>query len=136
MSWLKNNSPMFSSIIYKLSHFTFRFQICLQFILFCGGRDMDLILYGLCLWRLWFLHIKFLFITGLLNRVSFIIDSLGFFRCPIYYLHMEILLFYCLCSFYLYLEIYWSTVDLKCCANFYCTVKWISYTYTYIHSFE
>ena len=26
-------------------------------------------------------------------------------------------------------------VDLHCCVNFCCTAKWISYTYTYIHSF-
>ena len=30
---------------------------------------------------------------------------------------------------------YWSLVDLQCCISFRCTAKWISYTYTYIHSF-
>ena len=29
----------------------------------------------------------------------------------------------------------WSIVDLKCCVSFCWTAKWISYTYTYIHSF-
>ena len=29
----------------------------------------------------------------------------------------------------------WSIVDLLCCVSFYCTSKWISYTYTYTHSF-
>ena len=29
---------------------------------------------------------------------------------------------------------YWSRVDLLCCVSFRCTAKWISYTYTYIHS--
>ena len=28
----------------------------------------------------------------------------------------------------------WSIVDLKCCVSFCYTAKWISYTYTYIHS--
>ena len=30
---------------------------------------------------------------------------------------------------------YRSTVDLQCCVSFRCTAKWISYTYTSIHSF-
>ena len=29
----------------------------------------------------------------------------------------------------------YKNIDLQCCACFRCTVKWISYTYTYIHSF-
>ena len=29
----------------------------------------------------------------------------------------------------------WSTVNLQCCINVRCTAKWISFTYTYIHSF-
>ena len=29
---------------------------------------------------------------------------------------------------------YWSITDSQCCVSFRCTTKWISYTYTYIHS--
>ena len=32
-------------------------------------------------------------------------------------------------------KFYWSILDLQFCVHFSCTVKWISYTYTYIHSF-
>ena len=34
-----------------------------------------------------------------------------------------------------FLNFYWSIVDLQCCVSFRCTAKWISYTYTYSHSF-
>ena len=30
---------------------------------------------------------------------------------------------------------FWHTVDLQCCVSFRFTANWISYTYTYIHSF-
>ena len=30
---------------------------------------------------------------------------------------------------------YWCIADLQCCVNFFCTAKWFSYTYIYIHSF-
>ena len=36
-------------------------------------------------------------------------------------------------SFFFFLN--WSIVPLQCCASFYCTAKWISYTYTSIFSF-
>ena len=32
-------------------------------------------------------------------------------------------------------NVYWSIVDLQCCISYCYTAKWISYTYTYIHSF-
>ena len=32
-------------------------------------------------------------------------------------------------------KFYWSIVDLQCCVSFCHTVKWISYMYTYVHSF-
>ena len=32
-------------------------------------------------------------------------------------------------------KFYWSLVDLQCYVSFRCTAKWISYTYTYIHSY-
>ena len=34
-----------------------------------------------------------------------------------------------------FFSFYWSMVDLQCCVTFYCTAKWLNYTYTYIHSF-
>ena len=34
-----------------------------------------------------------------------------------------------------FLNFYWSIVDLQCFASFRYTTKWISYTYTYAHSF-
>ena len=34
-----------------------------------------------------------------------------------------------------FFNFYWSLVDLQCCVRFRCTAKWISYMYTYIHSF-
>ena len=37
--------------------------------------------------------------------------------------------------FFFFYNSYWSVVDLQCCVSFRCTAKWISYTYTYIHSF-
>ena len=36
---------------------------------------------------------------------------------------------------YFLIIFYWSIVDLQCCISFCYTAKWISYTYTYIHSF-
>ena len=33
------------------------------------------------------------------------------------------------------LNFYWSRVDLQCWVSFCCTAKWISYTYTHVHSF-
>ena len=30
---------------------------------------------------------------------------------------------------------FWSIIDLQCCVSFKYTAKWISFTYTYIHSF-
>ena len=55
----------------------------------------------------------------------------------------------CLCVFvwvYMYVYIYthhmlffanfyWNIFDLQCWVSFFCTPKWISYTFTYIHSF-
>ena len=38
-------------------------------------------------------------------------------------------------SDFFFFNFYWSIVDLQCCVNFRCTAKWISYTYTSIHSF-
>ena len=37
-------------------------------------------------------------------------------------------------SFFFLKNFYWSIVDLQCCVSFRYTAKWISYTYTYIHS--
>ena len=31
--------------------------------------------------------------------------------------------------------LYWSTVDLQCCANFYCTPKWFRSLSLYIHTY-
>ena len=30
-----------------------------------------------------------------------------------------------------FLNVYWHVVDLQSCVNFYCTIKWFSYTYIY-----
>ena len=38
-------------------------------------------------------------------------------------------------QFVVLFHFYWSIVALQCCFSFYCTEKWISYTYTYIPSF-
>ena len=38
-------------------------------------------------------------------------------------------------SILFFFYIYWTIVDSQCCISFQCTAKWISYTYTYIHSF-
>ena len=39
-------------------------------------------------------------------------------------------------KWYLYkINFYWGIVAFQCCISFYCTAKWISYTYTYIPSF-
>ena len=37
------------------------------------------------------------------------------------------LIMFLICVFFFY----WSTVDLQCCVNLYCTSKWFSYTYIY-----
>ena len=54
----------------------------------------------------------------------------------------ELWAFLCVCFFIILMYFillkkffYWSVVDLQCCVSFRCTAKWISYTYTYIHSF-
>ena len=33
-------------------------------------------------------------------------------------------------------KICWSIVDLQCCVNFFCTAKWLSYTYIYSLSYS
>ena len=38
-------------------------------------------------------------------------------------------------NFRYFKKFYWSIVDLQCHISFRCTEKWISYSYTYIHSF-
>ena len=51
------------------------------------------------------------------------------------YLHKESRYYFKLPILISLFKFYWSIVDLQSCVSFRCTTKWISYTYTYIHSF-
>ena len=48
---------------------------------------------------------------------------------PVYSLGKENTLLYYSLHISFFKNFYWSTVALQCCVNFYCTAKWISYTY-------
>ena len=65
--------------------------------------------------------------------------TLFFFNLKIFCLIRKIIYFY-LVGFAYFLSFfkinfYWSIADLQSCVSFCCTAKWISYMYTYIHSF-
>ena len=51
------------------------------------------------------------------------------------YLHKESRYYFKLPILISLFKFYWSIVDLQGCVSFRCTTKWVSYTYTYIHSF-
>ena len=44
-------------------------------------------------------------------------------------------LFQYLKGYFFKINFYYSIDNLQCCVSFFCTAKWISYPYTYIHSF-
>ena len=77
----------------------------------------------------------------------FLLDDLSILKSPIIVVLLSISPFRCVsicliylaiyvhqCKMCMYIYFYWGIVALKCCVNFYCTMKLISDMYTYIPS--
>ena len=74
--------------------------------------------------------------TCILMDNSQLLNSLKLFYWDFLAFTFNALFTFSFLSFFFFFKLYWSIVDLKCCISSRCTAVWISYMYTYIHSFS